>query len=199
MAQRRDSEQRKREIAAAALRLAGTKGFHKLTTSMLAKEVGLSDGAIFRHFANKKEIIDATILRFEELLMEDFPPTDAHPLQRLRALFFQRVRVLCAYPELRAIAFNSQLSLIASEEGAKHVQSIVQQTKLFIRQCLLDAQQERMIGDDIPVEIFLSAFIGVIRGAALQATTLTHDDTSSIEQHIETLWSGLEQLLRRSK
>ena len=94
MAQRRDTEQRKREIAAAALRLAGTKGFHKLTTSMLAKEVGLSDGAIFRHFANKKEIIDATILRFEELLMQDFPPTDAHPLQRLRALFFQRVQGL---------------------------------------------------------------------------------------------------------
>jgi len=55
--QRLDTETRQIQIKKAVLDIIADDGLAKLTTRNLAKRVGVSEGAIFRHFKNKKEII----------------------------------------------------------------------------------------------------------------------------------------------
>lgn len=52
-------EQRRREIADAALKAFRRKGFHAASMSDIIAESGLSAGAIYGHFAGKDEIIKA--------------------------------------------------------------------------------------------------------------------------------------------
>jgi AcrR family transcriptional regulator len=71
---RRSAEARRREIADAALCVIAAEGLGHFTALAIAREVGLTDGALFRHFPTKDAIVDAAIDRFEELLFEGFCP-----------------------------------------------------------------------------------------------------------------------------
>ena len=49
------------EILMAALRLFGERGFDAVSTSMIAGELGITKGALYRHFANKQAIFDGIV------------------------------------------------------------------------------------------------------------------------------------------
>lgn len=55
--QRRRSEIRKREILSAARKLIIRKGSEHLTVRAMAREVGLTEAAIYRHFRSKREVL----------------------------------------------------------------------------------------------------------------------------------------------
>ncbi len=54
---RRSSEIRKREILSAARKLIIRKGSEHLTVRAIAREVGLTEAAIYRHFRSKREVL----------------------------------------------------------------------------------------------------------------------------------------------
>ena len=54
---RKPAAVRREEIARAVLRIIGERGLTSLTTSNLAAEVGLTTGALYRHFASREEIL----------------------------------------------------------------------------------------------------------------------------------------------
>lgn len=51
----------KEEIIFTSLRLFAERGFEAVSTSMIAAELGMTKGALYRHFKNKQAIFDATI------------------------------------------------------------------------------------------------------------------------------------------
>lgn len=52
---------RQQQIVSCARRIITARGFENLTIAELAKEMGLTQGAIYRHFRSKKEIISLLI------------------------------------------------------------------------------------------------------------------------------------------
>ena len=50
-------ERRRRQIAAAAVKLFIEKGFHKTTTSQIAGASGFSIGSLYEYFASKEDIL----------------------------------------------------------------------------------------------------------------------------------------------
>ena len=57
----------KDEIMMVALRLFSQRGFEAVSTSMIADRLGITKGALYRHFGNKQEIFDSLIARMVEL------------------------------------------------------------------------------------------------------------------------------------
>ena len=51
------SQVRKHEIIEAARRIIATKGMEELTVREVARDVGISEGDIYRHFSSKKDIL----------------------------------------------------------------------------------------------------------------------------------------------
>ena len=49
--------EKQRNILEASIKLFSEKGFHASSTSEIAKEAGVAEGTIFRHFKNKKDIL----------------------------------------------------------------------------------------------------------------------------------------------
>lgn len=195
MGKRQPTSLRRQQIVDAALDLINEEGVHHLTAAKLAAKVGISDGTIFRHFKNKEAIIIAAIDHFEGLMFRDFPPTDAAPLARLRSFFFQRLTLLQEHPAILQLADSDRLAEAAEAAGAQRMRSMVQRNFAFLLQCLMEAQAKNEIATDIPLPTLVWTVAGTLRGV------VTAWRMGMIERNvisIETAWTGLETLLRRS-
>ena len=65
-----DSEIRRHQIVQTARKIVATQGMSSLTMQELAKEVGVSEGAIYKHFKGKDEILLVLIQEIERTLLE---------------------------------------------------------------------------------------------------------------------------------
>lgn len=66
----KEAEERRNEILDVAERLFGTKGFDSTSTSDILNEIGIARGTLYYHFKSKEEILDATISRMMDCLIE---------------------------------------------------------------------------------------------------------------------------------
>lgn len=70
------------------------KGVENLTTRMIARELRLTNGALYRHFQSKKEIISLLIDDIEETLLatiREAAHTKGDPLYRLENIFLSHL------------------------------------------------------------------------------------------------------------
>ena len=195
--------ERQRQIAEAALSIISTQGVRRMTTVALAREVGITDGAIFRHFKNKEEIVEAAIDLFEAALEGTFPSPDGEPLARLGAFLVNRLTLVRKHPELLRLAFNDRLAEAAGQQGADRVAQIVGRSMAFVHECLAEAQSKGEITSKTPVMLLVWMTIGVIRGAS------SNHPNHRLESHIpgsknlatappKEVWATLENFLRNS-
>ncbi|NQU57260.1 MAG: TetR/AcrR family transcriptional regulator, partial [Rhodospirillales bacterium] len=109
---RKSADERKAEIVDAAIRLAGDIGPDRLTTEMLAKEVGISQPGIFRHFPTKGEIWWAVAQRIGGMMgrtVEQGESEEANPGNQLRRLVINQLRFIETTPAIPAILFSREL------------------------------------------------------------------------------------------
>ncbi|MEM9992331.1 MAG: TetR/AcrR family transcriptional regulator, partial [Bacteroidota bacterium] len=66
--------QKKEKILDVALELFSTEGYNAISTSKIARQAGVSEGLIFRHFKNKKGLLDALVKEAERQLGTYFYP-----------------------------------------------------------------------------------------------------------------------------
>ncbi len=107
---RKPAAERKKEIVDTAIRLAAECGPDRLTTESLAKEIGISQPAIFRHFPAKSDIWEAvgdricTLMGESSALIEATGPTD-----RLRKMMTAQLSFIESTPAVPAILFSREL------------------------------------------------------------------------------------------
>ncbi|MEL6674798.1 MAG: helix-turn-helix domain-containing protein [Bacteroidota bacterium] len=65
---------KQRNILEAALELFANEGYNAVSTSKIARKAGVSEGLIFRHFENKKGLLDANMQEAERRLQEVVAP-----------------------------------------------------------------------------------------------------------------------------
>jgi AcrR family transcriptional regulator len=72
---RRSTAIRKQQIIDAARKLIIKKGSEHLTVRAMAKEVGLTEAAIYRHFKSKREILSFLMNHIMDTMLHDFERT----------------------------------------------------------------------------------------------------------------------------
>ena len=114
MLQRKPAEDRKTDIVEALLRLADQIGPDRLTTNDVAREVGVTQAAIFRHFPTKAELWSAVGEVIAARLAEAWQQAQAantSPKDRLRALIATQLRQIETTPALPAILHSRELNV----------------------------------------------------------------------------------------
>lgn len=114
MADRQSAKERKAQIVAEVLRLADEIGPDRLSTTDVARAVGLSQPAIFRHFPTKSALWLAVAEDIAERLREDWVAAEAKsaaPQARLRALIGAQLSAIAATPALPSILFSRELQV----------------------------------------------------------------------------------------
>lgn len=84
------NEARREHVVDAALKIISEKGVRNLTTAAIAHEVGMSEANLYRHFANKDEILRLTVGRISEGLQKNLEKvfeSPGKPIENLRKIF----------------------------------------------------------------------------------------------------------------
>ncbi len=195
MAERKTADSRRREIADAALRVIAEQGLGRFTALAIAREVGVSDAALFRHFQTKEEIVLAAIDRLEEILFDGFPVTGREPLERLGNFFRQRVAVIEENPGVARLVASDVLAQAAPAAGVARVAEFRRRSVRFIRTCLDEASRGGLLAEGIEPAEAAVLVIGAIL-ALTQARGLTVRSGQGGALAART-WRALDRLLRR--
>lgn len=195
--ERQPTEERRRQIAKAALKIVAEQGLGKFTTSSIAKEVGLSDGALFRHFKTKAEIVLAAIDLIEEELFRGFPPKREDPLEALGELIKGRLDYLSENPYLFRLIFSEQLTQASGRRGTVKIQEMRTKTLEFIRNSLKAAQATGSVRDDLSPDDLTVIVFGTVFGAAGRELYEGVLPKASVRGLSGRLWTSLEKLIRR--
>lgn len=159
---RKPSGVRRREIAEAALRVIGEQGATSLTAASLAAEVGVTPGALFRHFASIDEILGAAVEVAVEAFEGTFPDAGMEPIERLRALALARVRLMRRTPGLAWLMLSDQVWLTVPEDGLKRLRALVKRSRKFLLAGFTEGIASGELRDDLAPETLLPIFTGTI-------------------------------------
>lgn len=181
---RRRKPGRREEILQAAITLL-EKENHWVTTADLARAVGLTEAALYRHFSGKYAIFLALTGYLRDNLLPETQsrPLIGSPLQKVRALCEYQLDFLAAHPGLCRI-FLVEGGLSRSECSLVHelVQECVQQ----IRTLLAAARAQGELPDACNPEQGATFFVGLIQAAILRF--VLSDFTVPPTTEIPLLW-----------
>jgi AcrR family transcriptional regulator len=88
------------------LALAAERGVEAITTGLIAERMGLTQGAVFRHFPTKEAIWAAVLDWLKVRLGDLFQRREAQPLDELERIFLGYMAFIHAYPAMPRLVFS---------------------------------------------------------------------------------------------
>ena len=160
-------EYRQSQIIEAARKIITTKGIQKLTVGNIAKEIGLSGPALYRHVRNKQEVL--------RLVLDDIGNGLAmigskslrksnSPLNNLREIF----KLHLSYSEQRkGISFLVIDEVLRIEDRMLRnlANSIVKNYLVMIEKILKSAIESKQISSELDTWTASKLFFGMIQGS----------------------------------
>lgn len=180
---RKPAEERKSEIVEAALRLADKVGPDRLATGQIAKSVGLTQAALFRHFPKKQDLWEAVAARIGEKFQQRWRAIEhgrVDPVDRLRAIVTAQLKLIQSMPAIPAILFSRELHVenrtlrVTFAEFMKNFHS-------RIEQLIVAAQAEDRLRRDIAAADAAYLLIGLVQGLILRWSLSGRDFDLSAE------------------
>ena len=160
-------------ICRSAVKIFSSKGYHKTTMDDIAAEAGLTKGAIYWHFKNKKELfkflIDSRYNEFDELissaLSSPFPP----PVRILKAFkvginYFENNRDFCALLKV----FHSEGIVITDNEFEEILRSLYSRYRQMVATVLGEGIKEGYFSPDINPTVAGSLILAAFDGLSFQ-------------------------------
>lgn len=193
---RKSSQERRCEIADAAIKIIGERGLREFTAAQVAQEVGIKDGTIFRHFKDMNAISEAALDRLQALVGASPLPT-ADPLEGLKVFVLSRLRSVTAQPALQSLLFSDQLSHALGAEGPRRVAALRNRGREFVRACLREAAEQRLLREDLDLEAAVLLVTGMVMGFVFAAKDgALVGPTDQMEQRC---WGTLRSMLERTR
>ncbi|MGV8899848.1 MAG: TetR/AcrR family transcriptional regulator [Burkholderiaceae bacterium] len=163
----------------------------------IAKAIGLTQGAVFRHFPTKDAIWIAVLDWVQQNLLgklEEAAQSTSDPLNALRAVFRTHVRFVAAYPGVPRIIFHT-LQQPGDSSLRQQVQVILKSHRQTVMGLLQQAKLQGQVAADLQLECTSTLFLGAIQGLVMQsmASGNTADLGKLSEGVLEVFLTGVEQ------
>ncbi|MDP2008122.1 MAG: TetR/AcrR family transcriptional regulator [Rubrivivax sp.] len=171
MQSRFPTEERQLEIAAAALRLAGEVGPALITTNDIATAVGISQGAVFKHFPTKDAIWLAALQGVHQNLLAALEAAaGAQPtaLPALQAVFLAHVAYVIDHPGAPRLVFH-ELQQAAESPARQEVRALLQAYRRLLLRLLHQGVEQDELPTTLDTEAAATLFVGIVQGLVMQA------------------------------
>lgn len=191
-----DTEVRQDQIAQAALSLVASHGLKGLSMARLACRVGLVPSAIYRHFKDKDEVLDAAIGYIQKGLLDNVAVVcneTSDSLDRLRRLLMLHIKLIRENQGIPRIIFSEDV-YNGHPERKTRVYEIVKGYLDRVGKIVRQGQQEGQIRPDVEPSTVSLLFLGMIQPAAI----LWHmsDGGFDITKHTEKAWKIFHECLK---
>lgn len=165
------TEERQGEIVAAALRLAREASPAQITTAEIAQLVGVSQGALFKHFSTKDAIWQAAMVwvRTQLLLnLDTAAESAATPLAALDAIFKAHVDFVASHPGVPRLIFH-ELQKPADSPLKQEVRALLQNYRQMLLRLLDAGVQSGELDAAIDKQAAATVFVGLVQGLVMQS------------------------------
>ncbi len=184
---------RRPQIANTTLRLVGKHGLVALTMAKLAAEIGVTTGALFRHFASRDEILETAVTNAVARLELTFPEPGLPPLERLFALARARVRLVGSDPGLAWLLLSEEARLALPSAAVQQLSALVRRSRRFILAALREGADNGEVRADIEPETLLLPVVGTLH--VLIRAPGVHRRAFPRKQKPEVVLAALRKLL----
>lgn len=169
------TEVRRASLVEAAIKLAAQRSPADITTGDLAQAVGITQGAVFRHFASKEMIwlavldwVTLTLMGRLQSAAENKPAMAA-----LQAVFLTHVDFVAEHPGVPRVIFQELQSPGDTTLKAK-VRGLLQQYRHLLTRLLTQARLEKTIASNADLQGAAVLFIGSVQGLVMQSMVSGH-------------------------
>jgi TetR/AcrR family transcriptional regulator, fatty acid metabolism regulator protein len=156
---------RQNQIITSALELINEKGIQGLTIKNLSKKLNITEPAIYRHFANKIDILVALLDLLQtnnSAIFESEVNSSKNALQKVEQLFEKHFHVFSQNPSLAAVVFSEELFRNEEILTAKILEVIERNSQLLFAM-IKEGQDKNEIRNDIPPEHLVIVILGALR------------------------------------
>ncbi len=160
--ERRPRAERREQIAQAVLHIVGTTGIASLTTTAVAREIGVTSGALFRHFTSREEILREAVRYATRKIDETFPDETLPASERIVALAKNRWEVLRSEPGIAWLLRSEQASLALPNDSVRLLRGRAKRSRQYILDAIEDGVAQGSIRADIAPELLLVPIMGTI-------------------------------------
>lgn len=165
------AEERRAVTVEAVVELAGEQNPSSITTAAIAKRMGLTQGALFRHFPNKDAILQAVMEWAAERLLsrvDKAVKAAPSPLAALEAMFMAHVKFIAEHPGVPRMLFGELQR--PEETGAKRmVQTLIRRYGERLNRLFEQGKACGELDAGLDAEASATLFIGTIQGLVMQS------------------------------
>lgn len=174
------ADERRERTVEAVIELCGREEPATLTTGRIARRMGVTQGALFRHFPSKEAIWEATVAWIAERVMARVATAAEgvdDPLLALRAMFLAHVAFIAEHPGVPRLLMG-QLQHPRPTAGSRMVKGLLARYRRRLLGLLEEAGRRGQLRPGLDLDVAATQFIGCIQGLVLQS--LIADDVAGI-------------------
>jgi AcrR family transcriptional regulator len=171
MQTRLPTEERQAEIVAVALNLARDISPVLITTGDIATAIGVSQGAVFKHFPTKDAIWGAAMTWVRERLLaklDEAARAETSGVLALEAVFRAHVAFVIAHPGVPRIIFH-ELQQPADSPVKQEVRMLLQAYRQLLLVQIKGGMKSGELLAGVDPEAAATLFVGIVQGLVMQS------------------------------
>lgn len=173
------ADERRAVIVGVVVELAAEQNPNDITTAAIAKRMGLTQGALFRHFPTKDAILQAVMTWVAERLLswvDKAAQAAESPIAALEAIFMTHIDFVAEHPGVPRMMFG-ELQRAGETAPKRIVQALIRRYGERLHKLIEEGKAQRELDAALDTEAAATLFIGTIQGLVMQSL-LTGDVTN---------------------
>jgi len=158
---------RQQVIVDAAKKIIISRGFENLTIRAIAREISVTEGALYRHFKSKHEIVSLLIDDVEEALLsviEKAAYSSDGPIEKMKKIFLSHISNAEQRKGMTLIVINESFT-IRDKKIKKKMLKVMSRYLEILRVVLREGIKLNQISKEVDVDAAGIAFFGMVQAA----------------------------------
>ncbi|MDG4892501.1 TetR family transcriptional regulator [Mesorhizobium sp. WSM4976] len=165
------AEERREVTVETVIDLAAEQNPADITTGAIAKRMGVTQGALFRHFPSKDAILHAVMEWVSERLLSRIDKaigTAASPLEALEAAFMTHIDFISDHPGVPRMLFG-ELQRAEQTMAKRMAQTLIQRYGERLGRVVAEGKERGELAATLDDRAAVTLFIGTIQGLVMQS------------------------------
>lgn len=165
------AEERRAATVEAVVELAAEQNPSDITTAAIAQRMGLTQGALFRHFPTKEAILESVMAWVAERLLDRVDKATqgvTSPLAALEAMFMTHIDFVSQHPGVPRMLFG-ELQRAGDTVPKRMVETLLHRYGQRVRDWLEAGKAQGELDPELDVDAAVVSFIGTVQGLVMQS------------------------------
>jgi AcrR family transcriptional regulator len=186
--QRESTQVRRKQIVSAARRLIVKYGSEHVTVRRMAKEIGVSEGAIYRHFRSKSDVLSFLVDDIEDTLIGDIKKNYDQESATLTVLENIMIDHISAIQQRKGVSFQviAEIISLGDKKLNKKIYGVIEKYIGRIKGILESGIEKGVIRKDADLDSAALLFFSMTQGL-VNLWALSHYEFD-LQEKYQTLW-----------